>query len=102
MMAAKSKTTLEFCLGGQQAGQHARGDTCEHVMGFGGLKTHAGRHVHIHPSVCLGLSVHPWMCPQEWDVQKGVFVFVHRYSAVHLCAGQCTLTCPVHGQVFVE
>lgn len=28
-------------------------------------------------------------------------MFVHHYSAVHLSASQCTLTYPVHGQVFV-
>lgn len=61
-------------------------------MGLGGLKTHAGLHVHIHPNVHLGLSanLHPWMCPQEWDEQKAVFVFVHHYSArAHgLCIGE--------------
>lgn len=56
---------------------------CERVMGLCGLKTHAGLHVHIHPNVCLGLSAngHPWTCPQEWDVQKGVFVLVYHCSA---------------------
>lgn len=48
----KAKPLWSFVWWGQQAGHRARGGhICEHVTGLGGLKTHAGLHVHIHLNV---------------------------------------------------
>lgn len=52
----KSKTILVFYMGGTSSGAARRGQgthMCERVMGLGGLKTHAGLRVHIHPNMCI-------------------------------------------------